>query len=296
MGAEELDLHTRQLGRRIAHLASLAWRRIDDALAPTPRKGTFTRVRPGGPAARRRRRGARREVIVTRDADPAADPELALRAAAAAAREGLPISPGSAARLARDDGRAARAVAADGPASSRRPADGRARAVAGVGRARLRRRRRPAAARVGRDPAAWLVVAGPPVHRRPAQPRDVRAGRRRSSATSRVPTCWPSRRCCTTSARASTGDHSEVGEPMAVAIATRWGFDAGRRRGDRPAGALAPAAADHRDAARHRGPVDRRQRRRDRPDRGLPRPARGADGLRCPGDRRRRPGRRGDAD
>ncbi|MCW2830750.1 MAG: [protein-PII] uridylyltransferase, partial [Aeromicrobium sp.] len=99
MGAEELDLHTRQIGRRIAHLAALSWRRIDEALAPV-RKKTFT---SRGPVVAQLDEGVGLldgEVIVTRDADPATDPELALRVAAAAARRGLPLSPGSATRLA----------------------------------------------------------------------------------------------------------------------------------------------------------------------------------------------------
>ena len=96
----ELDLHTRQVGRRIAHLASMAWRKVDDALEPITRKAPIT---PRGPLVIALDEGVGvldREVIVTKDADPATDPELALRAAAAAARAGMPFSPGSARRLA----------------------------------------------------------------------------------------------------------------------------------------------------------------------------------------------------
>jgi [protein-PII] uridylyltransferase len=100
LDAVELDLHTRQVGRRIAHLASMAWRKIDDALEPITRKGAFTSRGPLVVALDEGVGVLDREVIVTRDADPATDPELALRAAAAAARAGLPLSPGSARRLA----------------------------------------------------------------------------------------------------------------------------------------------------------------------------------------------------
>lgn len=99
MGAAELDLHARQLGRRIAHLASLSWRRIDEALAPA-RTDTFT---PSGPLVQWRAEAVGvqgGEVIVTARADPGKDPEVALRAAATAAREELPLNVGSATRLA----------------------------------------------------------------------------------------------------------------------------------------------------------------------------------------------------
>lgn len=99
MGAEELDLHARQLGRRIAHLSSLAWRRIDRAVEPSRKP----KISPTGPVVTRVAEGVgtlEGEIIVMQRADPANDPELALRAAAAAAREGQPLSAGSAARLA----------------------------------------------------------------------------------------------------------------------------------------------------------------------------------------------------
>ncbi len=100
MGAEELDLHTRELGRRIAHLSSLAWRRVDRAVAPVTRK---PKISATGPVVARLAEGVGLldgEVIVMKQADPATDPEVALRAAAAAARGGHPLSAGSAARLA----------------------------------------------------------------------------------------------------------------------------------------------------------------------------------------------------
>ena len=59
MGPVELDLHTRDLGRRVAHLSMLAWRRVEGVLSPA-RTGTYTRVGAGGAVPRRWRRGARR--------------------------------------------------------------------------------------------------------------------------------------------------------------------------------------------------------------------------------------------
>ena len=99
MGAEELDLHTRQLGRRIAHQSALAWRRIDTVMTPVRKP----KISPTGPVVTRLAEGVGLldgEVIVMQRADPAADPQVALRAAAAAARDGLPLSAGSAGRLA----------------------------------------------------------------------------------------------------------------------------------------------------------------------------------------------------
>lgn len=101
---EELDLHTRQLGRRIAHLSALAWRRIDRAVAGPARQ---PKISPRGPVVTRLAEGVGLldgEVIVMQRADPATDPEIALRAAAVAARDGHPLSAGSAARLARSMG------------------------------------------------------------------------------------------------------------------------------------------------------------------------------------------------
>ena len=82
---EEVELQTRNIGRRLAHLAALAWRRVDDVLesrpttittsgpvvrrSPTGSDDSTTRSlscatpitrRPGGRATRRVRGGARR--------------------------------------------------------------------------------------------------------------------------------------------------------------------------------------------------------------------------------------------
>ncbi len=99
MSAVELDLHTRGLGRRIAHLSMLAWRNVESAVSPRKRAVTAK-----GPVVRPLGEGIGvlgGEVIVLRGVDVAADPELPLRAAAAAAREQLPLNSGSAARLGR---------------------------------------------------------------------------------------------------------------------------------------------------------------------------------------------------
>jgi [protein-PII] uridylyltransferase len=98
--AAAVQRHLRVLGRRIAHLSRLTWRRTDDVL-----------LRPSSPAAVRRPRLeplgpgvalSAGEVVLAGDADPAADPLLLLRAAALAAERDVELSPTSTARLVRE--------------------------------------------------------------------------------------------------------------------------------------------------------------------------------------------------
>ena len=72
MGAEELDLHTRQLGRRIAHLASFSWHKIDG-----PGTATKRSITPTGPAVTRLAEGVgilEGEVIVHPQGRSTTDP------------------------------------------------------------------------------------------------------------------------------------------------------------------------------------------------------------------------------
>lgn len=94
------QVHVRELGRRIAHLSRLTWRRVDAVLA-----------RPASPAARRRpvltplARGialSSQEVVLDSGARPADDPLLLLRAAAVAAEHDVVLAPATAARLVRE--------------------------------------------------------------------------------------------------------------------------------------------------------------------------------------------------
>jgi [protein-PII] uridylyltransferase len=77
-------------GRRLAFVADETWRRVEAALVRRPR-GRYRRVRRE-PLAEGVVRQAD-EVVLARDARPAADPGLLLRAAAAAARADLLLSP-----------------------------------------------------------------------------------------------------------------------------------------------------------------------------------------------------------
>ena len=77
-------------GRRLAFVADETWRRVEAALVRRPR-GRYRRVRREPLAEGVVRQGD--EVVLARDARPAADAGLVLRAAAAAARADLLLSP-----------------------------------------------------------------------------------------------------------------------------------------------------------------------------------------------------------
>ncbi len=77
-------------GRRLAFVADETWRRVEASLVRRPR-GRYRRIRREPLADGVVRQGD--EVVLARDARPAADPGLLVRAAAAAARADLPLSP-----------------------------------------------------------------------------------------------------------------------------------------------------------------------------------------------------------
>ncbi len=222
MGAEELDLHTRQLGRRIAHLASLSWHKIDAALAP-PAKRTIT---PTGPAVTPLAEGVGvldGEVIVTGKADPATDPEVALRAAAAAARAGLPLGPGSAVRLAASMGELPDPWS---PSSSRLMVD-----LLSSGRGLVRVwDELDFAGVVDLLLPEWVAIrlrgSSSPVHRftvdRHSLETCVYAAKVKRDVAR--PDLLAVAALLHDIGKGVEGDHSEAGEPMAVRIAQRWGF------------------------------------------------------------------------
>jgi len=221
---EVLEFETRNIGRRIAHLSTQAWRRVDDALR-SPRAGS---VAPNRPIVESIADGVGRlgdEVVVMAGTDPLADPELALRAAAAAARARLEFESSSAANLARNLGR----IPEPWPESA-----GRAMVdflTAGPGLV-----------------SVWdeLDHAGVIDHWLPEW-NDIRL-RGSSSPVHRftvdrhtIETCVNATKLARTVSRPDLlavaallhdigkgrpGDHSIVGEDMARDIATRWGFDA----------------------------------------------------------------------
>ncbi|NEM07229.1 [protein-PII] uridylyltransferase [Geodermatophilus normandii] len=92
-GAADEDLLLREVslaGRRLAFVADDTWRRVEAALVRRPR-ARYRRVRREPLAEGVVRQGD--EVVLARDARPAADPGLVLRGAAAAARADLLLSP-----------------------------------------------------------------------------------------------------------------------------------------------------------------------------------------------------------
>ena len=97
--AAAVQRHLRVLGRRIAHLSRLTWRRTDDVLLrpSSPAGVRRPRLEPLGPGVAL----SAGEVVLDADADPT-DPLLLLRAAALAAERDVELSPTSTARLVRE--------------------------------------------------------------------------------------------------------------------------------------------------------------------------------------------------
>jgi [protein-PII] uridylyltransferase len=95
--ARAAQVAVRELGRRMAHLSRLTWRRVDDALdrATSARRPSLAPVAEGVALAAG-------EIVLDKRARPAEDPALLLRAAAAAAERDVVLAPPTAARLARE--------------------------------------------------------------------------------------------------------------------------------------------------------------------------------------------------
>ncbi len=220
---EVLEFETRNIGRRIAHLATQAWRRVDDALR-APKAGAA----PRRPMVETIAEGVGRladEVVVLSGTDPQAEPELALRAAAAAARASLEFESSSAANLARTLGR----LPEPWPVSATRAMVDLLTAGPGL-------------------VSVWdeLDHAGVVDHWLPEW-NEIRL-RGSSSPVHRftvdrhtIETCVNATKLARTVSRPDLlavaallhdigkgrpGDHSVVGEEMAHEIASRWGFDA----------------------------------------------------------------------
>ena len=109
LGLDDRDMllrHVSSIGRMVVHASDLTWQRVNRALAGSGH-GTLAEV--GGRLIRRADRTPLAdgvveqdgEAVLARSVNPATDPTLALRAAAAAAQAGLPVSPATVLRLAR---------------------------------------------------------------------------------------------------------------------------------------------------------------------------------------------------
>jgi [protein-PII] uridylyltransferase len=228
VGPVELDLHVRHLGRRIAHVADVTWRRLDAVLSPRPAPRPRPGVRRTGPAVVKVDAGVGwlgDEVVLLPEADPRTDPGVAVRAAAVAARAGLPLAAGTAQRLARELG----PLPDPWPSADRRALVDLLTAGHGLV-----------------DVWEELDIAGVVDHWLPEW-ADVRL-RGSSSPVHRFTVDRHSIETCVVAAglrrdvdrpdllavaallhdigKGRPGDHSEVGRPMAEAVARRWGFDA----------------------------------------------------------------------
>ncbi|ALX04512.1 hypothetical protein AERYTH_07315 [Aeromicrobium erythreum] len=226
MEPHALDLHVRHLGRRIAHVADVTWRRLDAVLAPRASPRPRPGLRRSGPAVVQVDAGVGwlgDEVVLTADADPRRDPAVALRAAAVAARAGLPFAAGTAQRLARDLG----PLEEPWPAAARRSLVDLLTAghglvevwdeldIAGV---------------VDRWLPEWADVrlrgSSSPVHRFTVDRHSVETCVVASTLRRDVarPDLLAVAALLHDIGKGRPGDHSEVGAPMAEAVALRWGF------------------------------------------------------------------------
>ncbi len=108
IGLDDRDVllkHVAGIARTVDHASDLTWHRVDRALSRP--QGTMTDV--GGRLIRRIERTPladgiveqEGEAVLARAVNPATDPTLVLRAAAAAAQAGLPVSPATVLRLAK---------------------------------------------------------------------------------------------------------------------------------------------------------------------------------------------------
>jgi [protein-PII] uridylyltransferase len=91
-----------EVGRNIAYASDITWRRVHQVIESRSRK---FRLRGGGKAAPRTPLAEgvvehEGEAVLAQNADPVKDPVLVLRAAAAAAQAGIPLSPGTVDRFA----------------------------------------------------------------------------------------------------------------------------------------------------------------------------------------------------
>jgi [protein-PII] uridylyltransferase len=97
--AVAVQVHVRELGRRITHLSRLTWRRVDQVQSKPhtrgPRRPQLTPLAQGIALSSG-------EVVLDRKVAPASDPLMLLRAAAEAAERDVVLAPATAARLVRE--------------------------------------------------------------------------------------------------------------------------------------------------------------------------------------------------
>lgn len=223
---EELEYETRKIGQRIAHLAAVTWRRLEAALDSSARpqakpSRSATVVKPIGDGVGR----LGHEVVVMSGADPATDPEVALVAAVAAARAGLDFESSSASHLAKTLGE----LSEPWPATAQRAMVDLL--TAGPGLTAVWDELDYAGV-VDRWLPEWSEIrlrgSSSPVHRFTVDRHTIETCINASAIARRVarPDLLAVGALLHDIGKGREGDHSAVGEAMAIDIATRWGFDA----------------------------------------------------------------------
>nr|WP_255499374.1 [protein-PII] uridylyltransferase [Aeromicrobium senzhongii] len=218
----DLDVHVRDLGRRIDHLVARAWRRLDE-LDRDPHRSVGSR----GPVIERIVPGVGvldGEIVLTADAKPAEDPELLFRVATSSARRNLPINQASLDRLARD----IRWPDEPMPPSTHRwllewLTTGRRLVPVWL--------QLDFAGLIDSFCPEWAGIrlrgSSSPIHRFTVDRHSLEAVVNADELNRDVarPDLLAVACLLHDIGKGAEGDHSEVGEPMAVAIARRWGFD-----------------------------------------------------------------------
>jgi [protein-PII] uridylyltransferase len=222
--AATLQRKVRGLGRRMTHLATITWHRVNDTIA-TPRRATGARrpaLEPLAPGVARS--GA--EAVLDARARPERDPLLMLRAATAAAEHRLMLAPSTATRLAR----LAAAPAEAGEPWPRQARDLMVRLL-GAGPSLL-----PVWETLEEVDAVrvllpeWdgirLLPSSAPVHRFTVDRHSVETCVEASSLLRRVdrPDLLLVAALLHDIGKGSGGDHSVAGAALAQRIALRWGF------------------------------------------------------------------------
>ncbi|GAA2073242.1 [protein-PII] uridylyltransferase [Aeromicrobium tamlense] len=217
----DLDVHVRDVGRRLDHLTARAWRRLDET-----DRNPYRSIGSRGPVIERIVSGVGvldGEIVLTADATPRTDPELLFRVAATAARRNLPINQASLDRMAREISWPEGPL----PATTHRWL---------IDLLSAGRRLVPVWLQLDFaglvDPffPEWAGIrlrgSSSPIHRFTVDRHSLEAVVNADELNRDVARPDVLAVACLLHdiGKGAPGDHSEVGEPMAEAVARRWGF------------------------------------------------------------------------
>lgn len=218
----EVDVYIRGLGRRIALTTTLTWRKLEETLGTDRHR----RIRPSGPKIEPVAQGVGvldGEVVLAERASPESDPELLLRVAAVAATRNLPINPRTVAKLAAEGGPLPEPVSKSSQrllieilTSGRYLVDvWETLDIAGLIDTLL---------------PEWAAIrlhgSSSPVHRFTIDRHSIETCVQANEQNREVarPDILVVAALLHDIGKGRKGDHSQVGAPMAVDIAMRWGF------------------------------------------------------------------------